>query len=69
MFLYAAIRFSEVRKKLYVIPKWVSPIRLMRYNVPLDCIAETLQISHQSAWEWQHRVFITVGWLSGPHRP
>jgi hypothetical protein len=42
MFLYAAIRFSEVRKKLYAIPKWVSPIRLMRYSMPLDCIAKSL---------------------------
>ena len=37
----------------------MSPIRLMRYNVSLDCIAKSLQISHQSAWEWRHRVFTT----------
>ncbi len=40
---------------------WVSPIRLMRYSMPLDCIAKSLQISHQSVWEWGYRVFTTVG--------
>ncbi len=44
----------------YELPKWVSFIGLMRYNVPLDCIAEELGITHQTAWEWRHRVFATV---------
>ena len=32
----------------------------MRLDVPLECIAESLGTSHQTAWEWQHRAFATV---------
>lgn len=32
----------------------------MRFNVPLDAAAEICRISHQTAWEWRHRVFATV---------
>ena len=42
------------------LPKWASFIGLMRYNVPIDCIAEAIGITHQTAWEWRHRVFATV---------
>lgn len=39
---------------------WVEFVRLMRWNVPLDAAAEACGISHQTAWEWRHRVFATV---------
>ena len=39
---------------------WVDFIRLMIYNVPLDAAAETCRITHQTAFEWRHRVFATV---------
>ena len=41
-------------------PTWVQFVRLMRFNVPLDAIAEACGVSHQTAWEWRHRVFATV---------
>jgi transposase-like protein len=41
-------------------PTWVQFVRLMRFNVPLDAIAEVCGVSHQTAWEWRHRVFATV---------
>lgn len=31
------------------LPKWVSSIRLMRFNVLLEFIAESLDVSHQTA--------------------
>ena len=42
------------------LPTWVSFIRLMRHNVPLDCSAELCGITHKTAFEWRHRVFATV---------
>ena len=57
---YTSLAGTVFEHARYGLPKWVSFIGLMRYNVPLDCIAETLQISHQTAWEWRHRVFATV---------
>ena len=41
-------------------PAWVGFVRLMRFNVPLDAIAEACGITHQTAWEWRHRVFAAV---------
>ena len=41
-------------------PTWVQFVRLMRFNLPLDAIAEACGVSHQTAWEWRHRVFATV---------
>ena len=35
-------------------------IRLMCFNVQLDACAELCGISHQTAWEWRHRVMATV---------
>ena len=49
--------FEHTRMELSA---WVAFIRLMRFNVSLDCIAEALGITHQTAWEWRHRVFATV---------
>lgn len=34
----------------YGLPKWVSFIRLMRLDVPLERVAESLGVSHQTAW-------------------
>lgn len=41
-------------------PEWVGFINMMRFGVPLDCIALTCGISHQTAFEWRHRVFESV---------
>lgn len=41
-------------------PTWVDFVRLMRFNVPLDAIAEACGVTHQTAWEWRHRLFATV---------
>ena len=41
-------------------PTWVEFVRLMRFNVPLDAVAESCGITHQTAWEWRHRLFATV---------
>lgn len=41
-------------------PTWVSFVELMAWNVPVDAAAEICLISHQTAWEWRHRVFATV---------
>ncbi len=48
---------EHCRKEL---PTWVDFIRLMIYNVPLDACAEICRITHQTAFEWRHRVFATV---------
>jgi transposase-like protein len=42
------------------LPTWIDFINLMRFNVPLDAIAEICQVTHQTAFEWRHRVFATV---------
>ncbi|ACV21384.1 Transposase and inactivated derivatives [Slackia heliotrinireducens] len=39
---------------------WVLFIRLMCYNVQLDAAAELCGMSHQTAWEWRHRVMSTI---------
>ena len=39
---------------------WCRFIGLMRFNVPLDAMAEELGITHQTAWEWRHRVMAAV---------
>ena len=41
-------------------PTWVRFVRLMRFNVPLDAMAEACGVTHQTAWEWRHRIFATV---------
>ena len=41
-------------------PQWVQFVRLMRFNVPLDAAAEVVGVTHQTAWEWRHRVFAAV---------
>ena len=35
-------------------------VRVMRFNVPLDAVAEVCGVSHKVALEWRHRVFATV---------
>jgi transposase-like protein len=39
---------------------WVEFIRLMRHNAPIEAAAEICRITHQTAFEWRHRVFATV---------
>ena len=41
-------------------PTWVSFVRLMRFNVPVDCAAEACGLTHKTAFEWRHRVLATV---------
>jgi len=42
------------------LPTWVDFIRLMCWNVPIEAASEMCRISHQTAFEWRHRVFATV---------
>lgn len=42
------------------LPAWTRFIRLMRRNVPLDCAAELCGLSHQTAFEWRHRMLAIV---------
>ena len=39
---------------------WVDFIRLALFAVPLDACAAACRISHQTAWEWRHRLFAAV---------
>ena len=39
---------------------WIDFVNLMRFNVPLDAAAEICRVTHQTAWEWRHRIFATV---------
>ena len=41
-------------------PAWVSFVRLMRHNVPIECAAEACGLTHKTAFEWRHRVPTTV---------
>lgn len=49
--------FESSKKRLSA---WVLFIRLMCYNVQLDAAAELCGMSHQTAWEWRHRVMSTI---------
>lgn len=49
--------FEGAKKPLFT---WVLFIRLMCYNVQLDAAAELCGMSHQTAWEWRHRVMETI---------
>lgn len=39
---------------------WVRFVELMTWNVPLEAAAELCGVTHQTAFEWRHRVFATV---------
>ena len=39
---------------------WVSFIRPMCHNVPVECAAELCGVTHKMAFEWRHRVLATV---------
>lgn len=39
---------------------WVRFVELMTWNVPIEAAAELCNVSHQTAFEWRHRVFATV---------
>lgn len=49
--------FESAKKPLW---RWVLFIRLMCFNVQLDACAELCGITHQTAWEWRHRVMATI---------
>ena len=49
--------FENCKKDL---PTWVDFIRLMCFNVPIEAAAEICRVTHQTAYEWRHRVFATV---------
>lgn len=42
------------------LPVWISFIRLMRRNVPVECAAEPCGVTHKAAFEWRHRVLATI---------
>lgn len=48
----------ENRKKDF--PTWASFVELMCWNVPIEAAASICGITHQTAFEWRHRVFATV---------
>ena len=48
----------EHRRKL--LATWVSFVRLMRHNVPVECATEPCVVTHKTAFEWRHRVLATV---------
>lgn len=39
---------------------WVSFIRLMRHNLPVECAAELCGVSHKTDFEWRRRALATV---------
>lgn len=39
---------------------WVRFVELMTWNVPIEAAAELCGVTHQTAFEWRHRVFATV---------
>ena len=49
--------FEGCKKDL---PTWARFVELMTWNVPLDAACELCGITHQTAFEWRHRVFATV---------
>ena len=42
------------------LPTWVDFIRPTLFAVPLDACAEMCRITHQTAWEWRHRLLAAV---------
>ena len=60
-----ACKFSSLTGTIFEyskkdLPTWVDFVRLMCFNVPIEAAAEICRITHQTAWEWRHRVFATV---------
>lgn len=39
---------------------WVRFVELMTWNVPVEAAAELCGVTHQTAFEWRHRVFATA---------
>jgi transposase-like protein len=50
--------FEESKKDF---PTWAQFVRLMCYNAQIDLAAEVCGVSHQTAFEWRHRVMATLG--------
>lgn len=42
------------------LPVWVSFIRLMSHNAPVECAAELCGVTYKTAFEWRHRALATV---------
>lgn len=42
------------------LPAMADFVTMMRYGAQLDAIAESLGITHRTAWEWRHRVFAST---------
>ena len=42
------------------LPVWLSSIRLMRHNAPVECAPELCGVTHKTAFKWRHRVLATV---------
>ena len=57
---YNSLTGTVLEHSKATMPQWVGFVRLMRFNVPLDAAAEAVGVTHQTAWEWRHRVFATV---------
>lgn len=57
---YGSLTGTVLEHSKSTMAQWAQFVRLMRFNVPLDAIAEVMGVSHQTAWEWRHRVFAAV---------
>lgn len=42
------------------LPAWVSFIRPMCLNAPVECAAKLCGVTHKTSFEWRHRVLATV---------
>lgn len=51
---------TVLKHRLKPLATWVSFIRLMRNNVPVEFAAELCGVTHKTAFEWRHRVLATV---------
>jgi len=47
------------------LPTWIDFINLMRSDVPIEAVAEVCRVTHQTAYEWRHRVFAAVDGYQG----
>lgn len=42
------------------LPTWERFVTCMCYNAPIDLIADVCGVTHKTAFEWRHRVLVTV---------
>lgn len=57
---FTSLTGTVLERSKSTMAQWVRFVELMRFNVPLDAIAEAVGVTHQTAWEWRRRVFAAV---------